>query len=90
MIGISGGVVFTFIERMSEGSFISSNSQLTKASSMLYYSFITFTSVGFGDIVPVSIPAKSATLLWAVSGQLYVAFVIASIVGKYSAGNSRK
>jgi hypothetical protein len=49
-----------------------------------YYTFVTFTSTGYGDIVPMRQEAKSLAVLIAVSGQLYVAIIIAMLVGKYS------
>lgn len=50
-------------------------------SEMYYYSFVTLTTLGFGDIVPVSRLARSLTTMEAILGQLYLAVVIASLVG---------
>jgi Ion channel len=47
---------------------------------MLYFSFTTLTSTGFGDIVPVSPFARSLANLEAVVGQLYLATTIARLV----------
>jgi hypothetical protein len=49
-----------------------------------YYSFVTLTTTGYGDIVPLSHESKSLAVLIAVSGQLYIAIIIAMLVGKYS------
>jgi hypothetical protein len=49
----------------------------------LYFSFVTLTTLGYGDVTPVSPIAKSFTLIIAVSGQLYVAILIAMLVGKF-------
>lgn len=51
---------------------------------LIYYTFITMTTVGYGDIVPQAPLAKSLTTAIAISGQFYVAVVIALIVGKYA------
>jgi hypothetical protein len=48
-----------------------------------YYSFITYATVGYGDVIPVKPMARSLALLIGVSGQLYVATIIAMLVGKY-------
>lgn len=47
-----------------------------------YFSTITLTTVGFGDIVPVSPMARLVTGLEAMAGQIYLAVVIASLVGR--------
>ena len=50
---------------------------------LLYYSFTTITSVGYGDIVPITPLAKSITILVSISGQLYLTFLVGIIIGKY-------
>lgn len=50
----------------------------------MYYSFITFATLGYGDLVPLNPAAKSLSILIAVCGQLYVAVIIALLVGKFS------
>ena len=50
---------------------------------LTYYSFTTLTSLGFGDILPVSAPAQSVSLLIAIAGQLYLTILVAILVGKY-------
>jgi voltage-gated potassium channel len=50
-----------------------------------YFSTVTLTTVGFGDIVPVAAAARLATGLEAIVGQLYLAVVIATLVGRVAA-----
>ena len=50
-----------------------------------YFSTITLTTVGFGDIVPVAPAARLVTGLEAMVGQLYLAVVIATLVGRVAA-----
>ncbi|MBP9924727.1 MAG: two pore domain potassium channel family protein [Cyclobacteriaceae bacterium] len=50
----------------------------------LYYVFVTLTTLGYGDLLPVAPHAKSLSMLIAVSGQLYIAIIIALLVGKFS------
>jgi len=47
-----------------------------------YFSTVTVTTVGFGDMVPVTPAARLATGLEAIVGQLYLAVVIATLVGR--------
>jgi len=51
----------------------------------IYYSFVTLTTVGYGDIIPVSSGAKVLTIFLSVSGQLYLTVLIGLIIGKYVA-----
>ncbi|HXV18926.1 MAG TPA: potassium channel family protein [Candidatus Omnitrophota bacterium] len=51
------------------------------ASNMLYFSFSTLTTLGFGDILPKSGLAKSLAILETVTGQLYLAIYVARLVG---------
>ncbi len=47
----------------------------------LYFSFSTLTSVGYGDIVPVSSLARYTAILQAVAGQIYLSVLVARLVG---------
>ncbi|MGB2690532.1 MAG: potassium channel family protein [Desulfobacterales bacterium] len=49
----------------------------------LYFSFITLTTLGYGDVTPVSPLAKSLSIVIAISGQLYMTILIAMLVGKF-------
>jgi len=49
----------------------------------IYYTFSTLTTVGYGDVVPMTPVARSLSILISVTGQLYIAIVIALLVGKY-------
>ncbi|HEY7061262.1 MAG TPA: ion channel [Chloroflexota bacterium] len=48
---------------------------------LIYYSFITLTTVGYGDVAPVSAMARSMTALEAVLGHFYLAVLIGRLVG---------
>jgi voltage-gated potassium channel len=52
---------------------------------LIYYSFVTQATLGYGDIVPVSAPARMIAVVEAISGQFYVAILIARLVSiRYS------
>ena len=53
------------------------------SSELLFYSFITLTTVGYGDITPVSSYARSLAVLEAICGVLYVATFVARLVALY-------
>jgi voltage-gated potassium channel Kch len=68
-----------------QGPPLSSRSDLALIAVFQYFSTITLTTVGFGDIVPISPAARLATGLEAIVGQLYLAVVIATLVGRVAA-----
>ena len=50
----------------------------------LYFSFVTLSTVGFGDIVPVSPISRLLAIIEATVGMLYVTVLIARLVALYS------
>ena len=47
----------------------------------VYFSFVTLTTLGYGDIIPLSDEAYALTILEAIVGQMYIAIMIARLVG---------
>ena len=68
-----------------DGQPFSARSGAMMLASFQYFSTITLTTVGFGDIVPVTPAARLATGVEAIAGQLYLAVVIATLVGRVAA-----
>ena len=68
-----------------DGQPFSARSDAMVLASFQYFSTITLTTVGFGDIVPVAPAARLATGLESIAGQLYLAVVIATLVGRVAA-----
>ena len=54
----------------------------------MYYSFVTLTTVGYGDVTPASIPARTLSWVEAVTGQLYLAVLIAGLISAMVARNA--
>jgi len=55
----------------------------------MFFSFVTLTSVGYGDMVPITPQARTLAILEAVSGIMYVAVLVARLVGLHSAEKSQ-
>ncbi|NIQ41114.1 MAG: hypothetical protein GTN85_03425 [Pseudomonas stutzeri] len=55
-----------------------------------YFSFVTMTTLGYGDIAPAAPLARSLAYLQAVIGQLYVAILIAGMVGAHVASRMER
>lgn len=51
---------------------------------LTYFSLVTFATVGYGDVLPVSHTARMLAMFQAVSGQFYFAVVVALFVGTYT------
>jgi hypothetical protein len=89
LAGIFFGVFYWVLEQTWPGSLAipgegaQSNFSLTVA---IYYSFVTLTTLGYGDIAPRSDVARGLAILEAVAGQLYLAVMIARLVSLYASG----
>ncbi len=49
---------------------------------LLYFSYVTLTTLGYGDVTPASPLARSLAMLEAVTGQLFLAVLVANLVGR--------
>ena len=87
ILGILWGMLYVAIELAAPGSFLQSGRpvRLVDSSSglvsLLYYSFVTLTTLGYGDVVPMTASARILSAAEAVSGQLYLAVLVARLVG---------
>jgi hypothetical protein len=61
--------------------YLNGTGQPPSASDLLYFSVITVTTVGFGDITPASELARAVTVVEALTGQLYLVSIVAAVVG---------
>lgn len=57
---------------------------------LIYFSFMTLSTVGYGDIIPVSPTARSMVIVEALSGQIYLAAFVARLVGLMSVATAEK
>lgn len=58
-------------------------------SMLIYYSFCTLSTLGFGDISPVGTVARTLSWMEAVCGQMYLTILVARLVGQYGNAKSR-
>jgi hypothetical protein len=56
---------------------------------LLYFSFTTLTTTGYGDITPVSRHSQSLSILEQMAGTFYVAILIARLAGLYQSSASK-
>jgi voltage-gated potassium channel len=92
LIGSMWAHVFSIVENVSPGSFADNSIEANAAAGpepmrdqadrFTYFSFVTLTTLGYGDITPLSRSARNLTALEAIFGQLYLAVLIARLVGQ--------
>lgn len=84
LIGIAWATLHTLIERAMPGSFqnLATNSE-TMTIDAIYFSLTTLTTLGYGDIAPISTMARMLAVLEAVTGVVYLAILIPSLVSLY-------
>ena len=82
MMALMWAFIFDLIETLHPGSFqiTLSQAQGTRVH-FVYYSFVTITTVGYGDILPVSLIARAFSIVEMVLGQMYLVVMIARLVG---------
>jgi len=88
LLGLFWSDVFSTLEICQPGSFQMPQGTVNQMT-FTYYSYVTLTTVGYGDMTPISAPARSFALLEAMMGQLYLAVLIARLVGLHSAQRHR-
>ena len=82
LMALAWSFIFGVVESMHPGSFsVPEVEGISTSRSFLYYSFVTLTTLGYGDITPVTSLARSLCILEAVIGQLYLVVQVAWLVG---------
>ena len=80
LIGLIWAVAYSAIARHSAAAFAGHPGGDTGLADWVYFSFVTLTTVGYGDITPVAQGARALATLEAFIGQLYPAIIIARLV----------
>jgi voltage-gated potassium channel len=89
LVGLSGSVLLSLVYRIQESSFAFAAEGTRQLSEFIYYGFITLTTIGYGEITPVTGMARLLAIFTGISGQLYIAIIIATLVGKYLAQQNK-
>src|SRR5262249_35277968 len=88
LLGMAWGVLYSMLDTVWPGSFAVGDRLAehvetgdSRIQLFTYYSFITLTTVGYGDVTPLSTPARTCAWLEALTGQFYLAVLVAGLVG---------
>ena len=87
LIGIIGAIVCQFLEIFHPGSFTMAQGMEDPEIAFFYFSIITMTSLGYGDIIPATDIARTISAYLVLFGQLYLAIQVAVLVGKLIKGS---
>jgi len=88
MLGLMWTMAYWLVDQLTPGGAFSFNTNAGTRSmngfTGFYFSFVTLSTVGYGDITPVSRIARWLAAMEAMTGLLYVAVLIARLVSLYS------
>jgi len=94
LFGLLYASIYAFLEYITPGIiFVNNNAEVLNpltTNEIIYYSYTTLTSLGYGDITSLHPVGKIVSVLEAITGQLFVAFFIARLVAIYTANALRR
>ena len=79
LLGLTWAQAYELLALLDPGAFAGAVGRQTSPS-WVYYSFVTLTTMGYGDITPLNPVARSLAILEALTGQLYLAILVARLV----------
>ena len=87
LLGVFWAVLYSAISRLEPGAFLLSSGATPSMDlgagsvTALYYSVVTLTTLGYGDVTPVTTAARMMAALEAIVGQVYLVVLVARLVG---------
>ena len=84
--GLFFGLLYWVMGQFTPGSLLEGGAPALAVPSVytaIYFSFVTLASLGYGDVLPVSDPARGLAVIEAVGGQLYLAVMVARMVSAW-------
>ncbi|WP_308918028.1 ion channel [Jannaschia sp. LMIT008] len=85
VIGSAFAAVFATVEWLQPGSFVGPDGPVASWQEHLYFSYVTLTSAGYGDILPRRPLAQATAVAEAIVGVLYTVILLARLVGLHTA-----
>jgi hypothetical protein len=91
LIGFTWGLLYIFLYQVHPDSFNLGNLSTPGTSPteqqvspvLIYFSLITLSTVGYGDILPLTLQTRYAAAAEGIAGQFYLAILVARLVGIY-------
>lgn len=93
LVGLCFAMVFILMTELMPGAFVADGEAIVRSGSdtsahatqLLYFSFVTLTTLGFGDVAPATEIAQMAAVAEALFGQLYLTIFLARLVAIFVA-----
>jgi hypothetical protein len=85
MLGMAFGFGYRAVEVIQPGPFFGDGGEGTLPD-FLFFSFITLTTTGYGDLVPAGNPGRSLAVLEALTGQLFLVTAVAKVIEAWRPG----
>jgi hypothetical protein len=90
LIALMWAFIYGLLEVLQPGSFNVPDGHILESKRLfLYFSFVTITTLGYGDITPLTEKATSFAILEAFVGQIYLVVVVAWLVGMFVSQKSK-
>ncbi len=83
IIGLVGGFLAAGLEYVFPESYYHSTGMTLDLYNYIYYSFVTMTTLGYGDIIPINEKSQALALMLVISGQLFLSVIIAINIAKF-------
>ena len=85
LMGLTFSIMYQFVFTLDNGAFVAhpdihGHDHVITWSDFIYFSFITLTTVGYGDVIPSNNFTRGLAVLESIAGVLYVAVLIAQLV----------
>ena len=85
LLGLAWSMLYLGLLEIDENTFkgfsgLAANQEVTKLSEMIYFSFVTMSTLGYGDITPQTSVARTLSWMQSVTGQFYIAVLVAWMV----------
>jgi tryptophan-rich sensory protein len=91
LLGMVWFALYAAIDAVSPGAFQrGNNAAADRESELLYFSLVTISTVGYGDIIPLRDEARMLAALEGVTGVLYIAITVAILVSAFKRAPTRE
>lgn len=88
LLGLEWTFLYIIVGQLNPGAFTPPGT--VQGYTAFYFSFITLTTVGYGDVMPVSNVARMLTVMEAITGTMYMAVLVARLVSLYTTQQVRE